>query len=321
MKYSEIIYSKAEAELKQRRTRAEELAEMRRNQFSKKYPELIDIENIMKFSALEVIRSVGSNGKPVNIAEVAKTNLEAQEKKRELLVKNGYPADYLDVPYTCKKCSDTGIFNGKLCECHLAILQKLSVESLSCSPILAKSTFESFDLDNYSSIKDTDLGFSHRAIMGGVFAMLKNYAENFGIDSPSLFFSGGTGLGKTHLALAIFNVLTANGHSVYYSSARKVIKQLQNEHFGKGDTDLNEELNRNDLVIIDDLGAEFETPFANAAINEIIDDAVLMGKPMILISNLNRTEFEQRYGERAASRLNSFEIVEFYGTDIRQKNK
>ena len=321
MKYSEIIYSKAEAELKQRRTRAEELAEMRRNQFSKKYPELIDIENIMKFSALEVIRSVGSNGKPVNIAEVAKTNLEAQEKKRELLVKNGYPADYLDVPYTCKKCSDTGIFNGKLCECHLAILQKLSVESLSCSPILAKSTFESFDLDNYSSIKDTDLGFSHRAIMGGVFAMLKNYAENFGIDSPSLFFSGGTGLGKTHLALAIFNVLTANGHSVYYSSARKVIKQLQNEHFGKGDTDLNEELNRNDLVIIDDLGAEFETPFANAAINESIDDAVLMGKPMILISNLNRTEFEQRYGERAASRLNSFEIVEFYGTDIRQKNK
>ena len=246
---------------------------------------------------------------------------EAQEKKRELLVKNGYPADYLDVPYTCKKCNDTGIFNGKLCECHLSILQKLSVESLSCSPILAKSTFESFDLDNYSSIKDTDLGFSHRAIMGGVFAMLKNYAENFGIDSPSLFFSGGTGLGKTHLALAIFNVLTANGHSVYYSSARKVIKQLQNEHFGKGDTDLNEELNRNDLVIIDDLGAEFETPFANAAINEIIDDAVLMGKPMILISNLNRTEFEQRYGERAASRLNSFEIVEFYGTDIRQKNK
>ena len=321
MKYSEIIYSKAEAELKQRRTRAEELAEMRRNQFSKKYPELIDIENIMKFSALEVIRSVGSNGKPVNIAEVAKTNLEAQEKKRELLVKNGYPADYLDVPYTCKKCSDTGIFNGKLCECHLAILQKLSVESLSCSPILAKSTFESFDLDNYSSIKDTDLGFSHRAIMGGVFAMLKNYAENFGIDSPSLFFSGGTGLGKTHLALAIFNVLTANGYSVYYSSTRKVIKQLQNEHFGKGDTDLNEELSRNDLVIIDDLGAEFETPFANAAINEIIDDAVLMGKPMILISNLNRTEFEQRYGERAASRLNSFEIVEFYGTDIRQKNK
>lgn len=321
MKYSEIIYSKAEAELKARRVRAEELAEMRRKQFAEKYPELIDIENIMKFSALEVIRSVGSGGKSVNISEVAKTNLEAQARKKELLVKNGYPADYLDVPYTCKKCNDSGIFNGKLCECHLALLQKLSIEGLSCSPILAKSTFDTFNLEYYSAIKDADLGFSHREIMGGVFGMLKNYAENFGPDSSSLFFSGGTGLGKTHLALAIFNVVTANGYSVYYSSARKVIKQLNNEHFGKGDTDLNEELNRNDLVIIDDLGAEFETPFGTAAINEIIDDAVLMGKPMILISNLDKTAFEERYGERVASRLNAFEIIQFFGTDIRQRNK
>ncbi len=321
MKYSEIIYSKAEAELKARRVRAEELAEMRRRQFAEKFPELIDIENIMKFSALEVIRSVGSNGKSVNIAEISKTNLEAQARKKELLEKNGYPSDYLDIPYTCKKCNDSGIYNGKLCECHLALLRKLSVEGLSCSPILAKSTFDAFNLEYYSNTKDSELGFSHREIMGGVFAMLKNYAENFGADSSSLFFSGGTGLGKTHLALAIFNVVTAKGYSVYYSSARKVIKQLNNEHFGKGDTDLNEELNRNDLVIIDDLGAEFETPFGTAAINEIIDDGVLMGKPMILISNLDKNAFEKRYGERVASRLNAFEIIQFFGTDIRQKNK
>ena len=249
-----------------------------------------------------------------------KKQIEALSKeKASILRQNGYPEDYLDIPYTCKKCNDSGIYNGKLCECHLALLQKLSVEGLSCSPILVKSTFDTFNLEYYSSIKDSDLGFSHREIMGGVFAMLKNYAENFGADSSSLFFSGGTGLGKTHLALAIFNVVTSRGYSVYYSSARKVIKQLNNEHFGKGDTDLNEELSRNDLVIIDDLGAEFETPFATAAINEIIDDAVLMGKPMILISNLDKNAFEQRYGERVASRLNAFEIIQFFGTDVRQK--
>ena len=321
MKYSEIIYSKAEAELKERRIRAEELAQMRHRQFAAKFPEINDIEDIMKFSALEVIRSVGSNGKPVNMQEIARANLEAQRKKRELLVKNGYPEDYLDVPYSCKKCKDTGIYNGKLCECHLAILQKLSVEGLSCSPILARSTFSSFDLENYSPVMDAELGFSHRDIMGGVFSMLKNYAENFGPDSPPLFFSGGTGLGKTHLALAVFNVLTSKGYNVYYSSVRKVIKQLQNEQFGKSDTDLNEELNTHDLIIIDDLGAEYETPFATAAVNEIVEDAVLMGKPMILISNLDKAKFEERYGERMASRLNVFEIIQFYGTDIRQKNK
>lgn len=322
MKYSEIMYSKAETELKERRVHAEQLAQMRHNEFAAKFPELIDIENIMKFSALEVIRSVGSDGKPVDISEVAKTNLEAQAKKKELLKKNGYPEDYLDVPYTCKKCNDSGIFNGKLCECHLAILQKLSVESLSCSPVLARSTFDTFDLQYYSDIKDSELnGFSHRDIMRGVYAMLKHYAENFRPESSSLFFSGGTGLGKTHLALAIFNTLTQNGYSVYYSSIRKIIKQMQNEHFGRSDTNLSEEMNRNDLIIIDDLGAEFESPFATAVVNEIIDDAVLMGKPLIIVSNMEKDDLEERYGERVASRLNAFEIIQFHGTDVRVQKK
>ena len=321
MKYSEAIYSKAEAELKERRINAERLAEMRRNEIAAKYPELLDIERIMRETALSVIRSVGAGGERVDISQLAKSNLEAQEKKKELLKKAGYPEDYLETPYSCKICKDSGIDNGKLCKCHLEILKRLSVESLSCSPILARSTFDNFELNNYSDIKDAELGFSHREIMGGVLAMLKNYAETFHPTKESLFFSGGTGLGKTHLALAIFNVLTRNGYSVYYESARKVIKQLQNEHFGKADGDLIEDLNRNDLIIIDDLGAEFETPFATAAINEIIDDAVLMGKPMILISNLNRSQFEDRYGERASSRLNAFEFVTFFGTDVRQRKK
>ncbi len=322
MKYSEIIYSKAEMELKERRVRAEEIAQMRRKEFAAKYPQLTEIENIMKNSALSVIKSIGTGGERVDISQIAKTNLEAQAKKRQLLKQAGYPEDYLDVPYTCKKCEDTGIYKGKLCECHLALLQKISISHLNCSPVLAKSTFDTFDLKYYSEIKNPELnGFSHRDIMRGVFAMLKDYAENFRPESPSLFFSGGTGLGKTHLALSVFNVLTANGYSVYYNSARKIIKQVQAESYSKGEGDLIEELNRNDLVIIDDLGAEYETPFACSVINEIIDDGVLMGKPMIIISNLDKKAFENRYGERVASRLNAFEIIEFFGSDIRVQKK
>ena len=319
MKFSDIIYSKAENILKSRREQAEKLADMRRKEFIAKYPELIDIENTMKNAALDVIRSVGADGKRVNIYEVAKINLQAQEKRKELIKKAGYPEDYLETPYTCKKCKDSGIVNGKLCECHLAVLQQLSVSELSCSPLLARSTFDSFDLKYYSDIKDRELGFSPRDIMRGCYEMLKAYAENFTCNSNSFFFTGATGLGKTHLALAVLNKVTQNGFSVYYSSAGSLVKKLEKERFGRADESVEDEIERSDLLIIDDLGAEFSTAFSQAAINELVNNAILSGKPMIIISNLSRAELEEKYGQRLTSRLNCFEIIQFVGEDIRQQ--
>lgn len=319
MRFSDIIYSKAENILKSRREQAERLADMRRKEFIAKYPELIDIENTMKNAALDVIRSVGADGKRVNIYEVAKINLQAQEERKELIKKAGYPEDYLEPPYTCKKCKDSGIVNGKLCECHLAILQQLSVSELSCSPLLARSTFDTFDLKYYSDIKDRDLGFSPRDIMRGCYEMLKAYAENFTNSSNSFFFTGATGLGKTHLALAVLNKVTQNGFTVYYASAGSIVKKLEKERFGRAEESVEDEIERSDLLIIDDLGAEFSTAFSQAAINELVNNAILSGKPMIIISNLSRAELEEKYGQRLTSRLNCFEIIQFVGEDIRQQ--
>ncbi len=321
MKFSEIIYQKAENELKNRRERAERLADMRRKEFSGKYPELLDIENEMKNAALDVIRSVGANGKRVDISVVAKRNLEAQKAKKELIKAAGYPEDYLDIPYSCKKCNDSGIHNGKLCQCHLQLLQQLSVGELSCSPMLAGSTFEAFDLKYYSDIKDRELGYSPKDYMRGCFEMLKAYAENFSPKSSSFFFSGGTGLGKTHLALAVLNKVTQKGFTVYYNTAGSIIKEMEKERFGRSTDSIEEEIYKADLVIVDDLGAEFSTPFAQAAINELVNNLILAGKAMIIISNLSVGELEERYGQRVTSRLNGFEVIEFVGEDIRQLKK
>ena len=84
---------------------------------------------------------------------------------------------------------------------------------------------------------------------------------------------------------------------------------------------LKEEIEKCDLMIIDDLGAEFSTAFSEATINELINNAILSGKPMIIISNLSVDELEKRYGQRVVSRLNSFEVIEFMGEDIRQLKK
>lgn len=321
MRFSEIIYQKAETTLKERREQAEKLAAVRRKEFIEKNPELIDIENEMKNAALEVIKNIGGNGQKIDISQIAKRNLEAQAAKKELIKAAGYPEDYLDVPYNCKKCKDSGILNGKLCECHIALLQQLSVGALSCSPLLARSTFESFDVNYYSNMKDVEVGMSPREYMRGCYEMLKSYAENFTPYSNSMFFSGGTGLGKTHLALAILNRLNQNGFSVYYASASNIVKALEKERFGRSDESIEEELEKNDLVIIDDLGAEFETSFGTAAINELVNNAIISGKAMIIISNLGVEALKERYGDRLVSRLNGFEIIEFIGEDIRQMIK
>lgn len=321
MKFSEMLYSRAETILKSRREQAERLADIRRKEFTAKYPELTDIENTMKLAALEVIRSVGAGGKSVDIAQIANKNLQAQQARKELIKSAGYPEDYLDIPYSCKKCNDTGICNGKLCECHIALLRQLSVGELSCSPMLAKSTFDTFELKYYSNIKDPKSGFSPREIMGGCLQMLKAYSEAFTPQSNSFFFSGATGLGKTHLALAVLNRVTQRGYTVYYASAGNIIKEMEKERFGRSNDNIEEEIEKSDLLIVDDLGAEFSTAFSVAAVGELVNNAVLSGKPMIIISNLSKSELEERYGQRVTSRLSGFEIIEFYGEDIRQLKK
>jgi len=320
MKFSEDVYIKAEAELKKRRDNAEQLADMRRKQLITKFPELLEIENTIRDAALEVIKGLGS-GKTVNVESLAEKNLSAQKEKSELLKKNGYPEDYLEPQYSCKLCNDSGILGGKLCSCHLELLKKISMSEYSCSSVLAVSTFDTFDKKYYSTEKDKNAGYSPREYMEASVDFLKSYCDNFNKNSGSFFFTGGTGLGKTHLSLAVMNKVTEKGYSVFYGSADNIIKQMEKERFGRSNGDIEEEIENADLLIIDDLGTEFKTAFSETAVYQLINNAILNSKPMIISSNLSITELEERYGQRVVSRLNSFEVINFIGTDIRQIKK
>ena len=319
MKFSEDVYIKAELELKKRQENAEELAEIRRKQLLVKFPELLQIENKMRNAALEIIKGIGT-GK-VDVESLSAKNLEAQRERSELLTKNGYPEDYLEPQYICKKCNDTGIFENKLCSCHLDLLKKISMSEYSCSSVLAVSTFDTFDLKYYSEEKDREKGYSPREYMAASLEFVKSYAENFHKGAGSFFFSGATGLGKTHLSLAVMNKVTEKGFSVFYGSADNILKQMEKERFGRSNGDIEEEIENADLIIIDDLGTEFKTAFSETAVYQLINNAMLNSKPMIISSNLSIKELEERYGQRVVSRLNSFEVVNFIGTDIRQIKK
>ena len=74
-----------------------------------------------------------------------------------------------------------------------------------------------------------------------------------------------------------------------------------------------------DLLILDDLGAEFATQFTVSAIYNIINSRILGGKPTIINTNLTLSELRGRYTERIVSRLmGTYSVLNFYGNDIRQ---
>ena len=133
---------------------------------------------------------------------------------------------------------------------------------------------------------------------------------------------GKTGLGKTHLSLAILGVVINKGYSVYYNSVQNIMDRLQKEHFGKttyNEDSIEGDLYESDLLILDDLGAEFSTQFTVAELYNILNTRMINSKPIIISTNLTVREIEEKYSQRIASRIvGSCMPLQFCGRDIRQ---
>ena len=138
------------------------------------------------------------------------------------------------------------------------------------------------------------------------------------MNSDNIIMFGRTGLGKTHLSLAIANEVLKKGYNVLYDSSLNYLNQIEREHFGKSDGDTLSQLLSAELLILDDLGSEFTTQFYTSTIYNIINTRINRSLPTIISTNLDQDEMLKRYDERIASRLftmyKSFELV---GKDIR----
>ncbi len=76
--------------------------------------------------------------------------------------------------------------------------------------------------------------------------------------SESILMKGATGLGKTHLSLAIANEAIKRGYGVIYASAPQLVSKLEKIYFSnKEDDSTFDMLVECDLLIIDDLKRNF----------------------------------------------------------------
>lgn len=264
----------------------------------------------------------GASGKDRTAAAAALA--KAKQDLTALLASSGRPADALEPHFTCKKCQDTGTFEGHTCICVHKLMQKLRREEIESLSSLSISSFDTMELRYYPNTMDDKLGEPVRSYMGSLLAELRAYAEEFDRSSESLMLFGNAGLGKTHAALAIAGIVLEKDFDVIYVSSPDFFSKLEALHFGADPGGEEETLLQiaagADLLILDDLGTEFNSNFFLSTLYSLLNNRLGAHLPTIVTTNItDGALLEKLYTEKISSRLSAFVPCLFAGQDIRSQ--
>ena len=320
MPYRSYVYQKALNILERRRSHAESDLQRRTEEAMQKIPELAEIQQELARTGLSVSTLLfrGENTKG-ELEKLKEKSLALQKRKKELLLKAGLDEDALTIRYVCPVCSDTGFVQNRMCACHRELLKEIERDSIRKEAPIDDCTFDTFKVEYYPE-KAAGASVSPREKAAKILESCRMYAQKFTPQSPNLLFMGGTGLGKTHLSLAIANVALNKGYSVIYGTAQNIFSDLQDENFGRTDNiNYNEhDVLNTDLLILDDLGTEYKNAFSEACLYNIVNTRVLKKKATVISTNFSFEDLERDYNLRVTSRLaGEYSVLVLEGNDIR----
>ncbi|MBR6594500.1 MAG: ATP-binding protein [Clostridia bacterium] len=320
MSYDDKMSAFAELNAKREKARAE--AELRVKETEVRIPEIADINRRLAAVGPRLMQ-LGIEGGD-DFEEKANALHEEHEalicRKHALLEEHGYPRDY-DLPvYSCKLCNDSGYVDSRLCSCVREAIVKRAYYSSGLGKALEGQTFETIDMRYYTG--NTESGASVKEQMRYVVGHCKAFATEFSPGKESLLMIGGSGRGKTHLASAIGREVIKKGYSVVYESASNIVNNFEAERFGRAYSNDNQRYFECDLLIIDDLGTEFNTQFTLSVLFNLFNSRIINGVSTVVTTNLSLKEIESLYKERIFSRLSGdFTVLPFCGKDIRRQRK
>lgn len=325
MGYSAEVRKKSIEIIKERKLTAERNSDYKREMIFEKIPEAAEYEKKIASCAIKAGRAVlRGNDVKSELENLKNESLKLQAEYETLLNNNGYSTEDMEPKYICAKCGDTGYIEKDnrtvMCSCLKTVMTETACAELNKNSPLKLCTFEDFDLKYYSKEKLAEYPRSSYEQLDKILGFCKNYAETFTPHSESIFMNGKTGLGKTHLSLAIANEVINRGYGVIYISAPNLISKLEKEQFSRNKEDNNFEqtLLECDLLIVDDLGTEFTTQFSSKAVYNLFNSRLLLGKPIIINTNLNLQELENTYSQRFVSRIiGEAKRLDFFGKDVR----
>lgn len=287
-------------------------------------PELKDLEEEMISLSAESGR-LALRGDNSALSSLKDKIAQLNKRKAELLMKEGFPADYLQMHYQCNKCQDTGYVGNEKCNCFKQAIADLMYSDSNIKAILANENFSKFSFRYYSDdYIDDSLGLSPLTNMQKVVVGCKNFVKHFAKNHDNLLLLGNTGVGKTFLANCIAKELLDHGFTVIYLTAFRLFDILEKHKFSKDEdssylaTNQFDYILECDLLIIDDLGTELNNSFTNSQLYLIINERLLRQRSTIISTNLSLPNINTNYGERIFSRIvSSYNVQRIIGEDIR----
>lgn len=318
MRTKNELYQEALRTVAARRQMARARAEDARAEAEAAVPALRHAEEEVRVRGIRCALA-GAAGK--DRTEAASALADARQRLAALLAASGRPADALEPRFTCRQCQDTGSVDGRTCECVHKVMQQLRRKEIEALSSLSISSFDTMKLEYYPNILDSATGQNIRAYMEQLLAGLKDYAEDFSpAENESLMLIGNAGLGKTHAALAIAGIVLEKGYDVIYVSSPDFFGKVEASRFDpSGDAEtLLRTASTADLLILDDLGTEFVTPYFITTFYSLLNNRLGAGLPTIITTNItDGSLLEKRYTEKISSRLSAFIPFNFIGNDIR----
>ena len=180
--------------------------------------------------------------------------------------------------------------------------------------MLERMTFESFNPDGAPSAKPDE-----RASLVIALSAARDFAEN---PEKWLYLHGPTGVGKTHLAVAIANLRAQKGDSITLWSVPDLLDNLRHTYSNPNETtfySLFDSVRNCELLILDDFGAQQMTDWALEKLYQLISHRHDRLLPTVITSqyilwegaensNWDRVRGKHQW-EAIRSRLNDSSVV------------